>query len=71
MSLTALRLPDTLNHKIDRVAKQIQRSKSYVIRQAVEEYLNDVNDYETALGRLHDKNDKIISSKEMRKLVER
>lgn len=71
MSLTALRIPEDLGRKVDAVAKRLQRSKSYVIRRAIEEYINDSIDYEIALGRLNDKNDKIISSKEMRKLIEK
>ena len=67
MNLTALRLPDELLHRVEQIAKHLQRNKSYVIRKAIEEFINDHVDYEIALGRLNDKNDKIISSKEMRK----
>jgi len=71
MSLTAIRLPDTLGHRLEEVAKHLQRSKSYLIRKAIEEYLNDYVDYEIALGRMRDKNDKIITSEEMRKRLEK
>ena len=70
MSLTAIRLPDDLGHKLEEVAKHLQRSKSYLIRKAIEEYLDDCVDYEIALGRMRDKNDKIITSEEMKKRLE-
>ena len=36
---------------------------------AIEEYLDDQVDYQIALERLNDKNDPIISAKEMKKLL--
>ncbi|OGS19559.1 MAG: hypothetical protein A2219_00585 [Elusimicrobia bacterium RIFOXYA2_FULL_50_26] len=71
MHVTALRLPDTLELEVEKVAEQLQRTKSYVIRKAVETYVREYANYQIALGRLNDKDDDIISSKEMRALVEK
>lgn len=49
------------------MAKVIDRPKSQLIKKAIDEYLDEYEDYLIAIGRLNDKNDKIISEKEMRK----
>ncbi len=67
----AVRLPDNLLHKLESIAKQINRTKSYIIRKAIEIYVKDHADYQIALDRLNDKDDEIISSKGMRKLFEK
>lgn len=49
------------------MAKAIDKPKSQLINKALEEYLEEYEDYLIALDRLNDKNDRIISGKEMRK----
>jgi predicted DNA-binding protein len=49
------------------LARVMDRPKSQLINKALEEYLEDYEDYLVAAGRLNDKNDTIISEKEMRK----
>jgi RHH-type rel operon transcriptional repressor/antitoxin RelB len=63
----SLRLPEDIVIQLDEVAENIDRSKSYLIKKAIEQYLEEYADYQIALDRLNDKDDKIISSKEMRK----
>ncbi|PIU51123.1 DNA-binding protein [Candidatus Desantisbacteria bacterium CG07_land_8_20_14_0_80_39_15] len=63
------RLPDELYQKVIAVSDEIQRPKSFIIRKALEIYINDYVDYQIALDRLNDKDDKIISSKEMRRRI--
>ena len=63
------RLPDELYQKVIAVSDEIQRPKSFIIRKALEIYINDYADYQIALDRLNDKDDKIISSKEMRRRI--
>ena len=67
----AVRLPDDILHKLEKIAKQLSRTKSYIIRKAIEIYVKDHADYQIALDRLNDKDDEIISSKDMRKLLEK
>lgn len=63
----SLRLPEEIVSQLDEVADNIDRSKSYLIKKAIEQYLEEYVDYQIALDRLNDKDDEIISSKEMRK----
>jgi RHH-type rel operon transcriptional repressor/antitoxin RelB len=69
MNMVALRLPEDITHKLNMFAKQFHRSKSFLIRKAIETYLRDSIDYQIALDRLNDKDDPIISSKEMRSML--
>ena len=63
----SLRLPEDIVTQLDEVAENIDRSKSYLIKKAIEQYLEEYADYQIALDRLNDKDDEIISSEEMRK----
>lgn len=63
----SLRLPEEIVTQLNEVADNIDRSKSYLIKKAIEQYLEEYVDYQIALDRLNDKDDEIISSKEMRK----
>ncbi len=66
MSTVALRLTGNLHHQLERIAKQLHRTKSFIVRKALETYMRDYVDYQIALDRLNDKDDAILSSKEMR-----
>lgn len=68
--LIALRLPNELLEKLDKVSNDLDRSRSYVVRVAIETFINDYIDYEIAIERLRDKNDKIITSDELKKLIQ-
>ncbi len=63
----SLRLSEEIYEQLEEIAEDTDRSKSYLIRKAIERYLDEYADYRIALERLHDKDDKIISSKELRK----
>ena len=63
----SLRLPENIHDQLEEIAGDTERSKSYLIRKAIERYLEEYADYRIALDRLHDKDDEIISSKELRK----
>ena len=71
MKMVALRLPDDMTDKLEKCAKQLHRTKSFIIRKSIGTYIDDYVDYQIALDRLNDKDDEIISAKEMRKLVEK
>ena len=62
----SVRLPDIIAKKLGLVAMETERSRSFVITKAVENYLDDVADFQVALDRLHDTSDPVISSKDMR-----
>lgn len=63
----SVRLPDRLAKKLDRVAKETDRSRSYVVQKAVEIYLDDLADLQVALDRLRDASDPVVSRDEIRK----
>lgn len=62
----SIRLPDKIANELDELANSIERSRTYIIRKAIESYMQEYADYLIALERLRDKDDKIISSDEMR-----
>ena len=62
----SVRLPDIVARKLGRVAKETERSRSFVVTKAVETYLDDFADLQVALDRLHDTSDPVVSSQGMR-----
>lgn len=52
MATISIKVPDSLNLRLESLSKEIDRNKSYLIRQAVEEYLEEKEDYLIALARL-------------------
>ena len=66
-STVSLRLPDRMAHALEKLASTTERPKSYLIRKAVETYLLEHLDYQTALDRLREKDDATISGGELRK----
>lgn len=63
----SVRLSEEVVHALDRVSSEVDRPRSFLIRKAVESYLDEYAEYQVALDRLRDKDDKIISGKELRK----
>ena len=55
------RLPEKLEMKLKTVCARIDRPRSYVLRGALEMYLEEYEDYLIALGRLNDKDDPILN----------
>jgi len=64
----SVRLPKDIAKRLDELAKSLDRSKTYIVTKALREYLEEYEDYLIALNRLNDKNDRIISEKELVKL---
>ena len=50
--MLALRLPTDLEKRLDELAQKTGRSKSYYARLAIEEFLQDQEDYLLAINRL-------------------
>lgn len=63
----SVRLPKPLADRLDSIAKETERPRTYIIQKALESYMEDYADLQVALDRLHDKSDPVISSKELRK----
>ena len=54
------RLPHPMVEALDRAARQLRRSRSDVIRLAVERYLEDFDDLSVAIDRLRDPGDPVL-----------
>ncbi|HUS76631.1 MAG TPA: ribbon-helix-helix protein, CopG family [Methanothrix sp.] len=65
----SIRLPDDMADSLKSLSETIDRSKAYIIKKALQAYLEDYSDYLIAQERLNDKNDKVVSSEEMRELI--
>ena len=64
----SVRLPEDVAKRLDELAKSLDRPKTYIVTKAHREYLEEYEDYLIALHRLNDKDDKIISGKELVKI---
>ena len=65
----SLRLKDEVYDKLNNLCEEMDRNKSYLIRKAIEQYIDEYSDYQIALERLRDKDDKIILSNELRNKI--
>jgi RHH-type transcriptional regulator, rel operon repressor / antitoxin RelB len=63
----SIRIPEQLAKRLDTLAEETERPRSFVIQKALEAYLEDYADLQVAIDRLRDKADTIITSEEMRK----
>lgn len=66
--MVAVRLPKELNERLERFAQKTHRSKSYYIRKALEQFLEDQEDYFLALARLEEKNPRISLDEALKEL---
>lgn len=57
----SIRTPDNIFKKLDEVAIETDRSKSYHILKAIEYYIEEYADLQVALDRLNDTTDPVIS----------
>ena len=67
MTTMSVRIPDKLAKKLEGVAKEAERTKSFLIQKAIEAYLDDYADLQIALDRLRDTSDEVVSGKDLRK----
>lgn len=62
----SIRLPELLDAELAETSLRLKRSKSYIIKSALEQYFNEFADYQIALDRLNDKNDPVMSASSFR-----
>lgn len=67
----SVRLPERTAKALEELASTTERSKTYVIRKALEAYLAEYADYQVALDRLRDKDDPVISAADLRRRLGR
>lgn len=63
----ALRLPPQLDKRLSALAKKTHRSKSFYAREAIEYYIEDLEDYYLAMTVL-ESSDKIFTMEEVEKM---
>jgi RHH-type rel operon transcriptional repressor/antitoxin RelB len=68
-TVISIRISDKMVKKLDKIANETEKPRSFHIQRALENYLEEQGDLEIALDRLRDKEDPIISMDEMRKLL--
>lgn len=61
----SVRLPEDMAKRLNKLAKTLERSKTYIIKKALQEYLEEYEDYLIALHRLSDKEDAIVTQEEL------
>jgi predicted DNA-binding protein len=66
----SVRLPDDVADKLEQLSGEINQSKTFLIKSAIEKYLSEYADYQVALDRLRDQDDRIISTDEVRDMLE-
>jgi RHH-type transcriptional regulator, rel operon repressor / antitoxin RelB len=63
----SIRIPEDLAKRLDSIAAETERPRSFIIQKALESYLEEYVDLQVAIDRLRDKTNAIITSDEMRK----
>lgn len=66
MAQITARIPDELVAQIDEAAARLKRSRAQVVRQAIEYYLDDLEDLKVGLERLQDPADPMLDWEEAR-----
>ena len=67
MTRVTARLPDELVEKADRAARQLNRSRAQLLKQALEYYLDDFEDLRLALDRLNDPAEPVLDWEDVRR----
>jgi len=74
MSIITARIPDELNIALSKVAKAMERPKTFLIHKAIEEYIRDaeqdIEDAEIALARMKNPDRKFYTSEEVKSFIE-
>ncbi len=61
----SVRLPEDTARRLEELAQVLERPKTYIVTKALQEYLEEYEDYLIAMHRLNNKADKVISEKEL------
>jgi RHH-type rel operon transcriptional repressor/antitoxin RelB len=63
----SVRLSPKIADQLDSIAKETERSKSFIIQKALEAYLEEYADLQIAWDRIHDLSDPLVTCTELRK----
>ncbi|MBS4234809.1 ribbon-helix-helix protein, CopG family [Campylobacter vulpis] len=71
MTNYSLKLSSTLKERLDSLSKNLSKPKSVIIREAIESYLNEIEDFSSAVNALKELKDGDYkkASKEIDKIV--
>lgn len=67
--MLGIRLDKKIEKRLEKLAKATGRSKSYYAKKAIEEFLEEREDYLLAISRLEDPTDEVINLDEMRRRI--
>lgn len=67
MNDSSIKIKENLVKKIYKIAKETNKNSSYHINTALQNYIDEQKDLKSALKRMNDKNDVVISSKQLKK----
>ena len=67
MSLLGVRIDEKMDRKLTALAKRHKRTKSFIAREAMELYLDEIGDYEEALRRSRDPNEKTLTITDLKR----
>jgi predicted DNA-binding protein len=67
---TSVRLDAKTEQKLEEIAKSLERSKGWIIREAISHYADEVADYEIALERLTDSDAKLMDHNEAKRFLD-
>jgi RHH-type rel operon transcriptional repressor/antitoxin RelB len=68
--MLSIRLPQEMEDRIIRLSEATQRPKSYFVKEALKNYLDDMEDYYEVLKRKNDPEKHLISLKELEQALE-
>lgn len=66
----SIRLDENVLKELEALSKATERSRTFLISEAIKTYLAEYSDYRVALDRLLDKDDELISGSELRRRLE-
>lgn len=69
MAVLTLRIDEQLEQKLQRLSKETERPKSYFVKKALALYLDEYQDYETALARRANKDEEVVTLAQMKKIL--
>jgi len=68
--MLSVRLPYDMQKRIDNLAKSTKRPKSFFVKEALKNYIDDMEDYYEVLKREDDKDRKIITLDELERALD-
>jgi len=68
--MLSIRLSEEMEARINRLAESTQRSKSFFVKEALSNYLEDMEDYYEVLKRQNDPTRNLISLEELENALE-